>query len=147
MTNREGALRHALGNHDGRRTWVAYGDKHLTYALGWADYRLTDYHAIARWWEVGFRAYLLVSRQTSGRGPVSEPLAANRPTAAVEPAVLPNHPWWDFARSGKRTRNNLRLRIQPFCAAWLLLPWMTVFPVPGRIEQRHYLIACINGST
>jgi SRSO17 transposase len=147
MTDLEGDLRHTLGNHFGLRTWIEYGYKHLKYELGWADYRLTDYHDIERWWELVFSAYLMVSLQTSVLAPVPEPLAANLPTAAVEPAAVSKHPWWDPELSWKRTLNNLRLLIQPFCAACLLLPWMTVFPIPGLIEKVHYLIACINGST
>jgi hypothetical protein len=108
---------------------------------------LTDDHAIERWWEVIFRAYLMVSLQTAVLAPVSEPVAATLPATTVEPTAVTNHPWWDLALSGKRTLNNLRLLIQPFCAACLLLPWMTVFPVPGLIEKLHYLIACINGLT
>lgn len=147
MTNLEGDLRHSLGNHYGLRTWVEYGYKHLKYELGWADYRLTDYHDIERWWEVVFSAYLMVSLQTSLLAPVPEPIAANLPKAAVESAAVTKHPWWDPELSWKRTLNNLRLLIQPFCATCLLLPWMIVFPVPGLIEKLHYLIACVNGST
>jgi hypothetical protein len=35
--------------------------KHAKNELGWADYRLTDYAEIERWWEVVFCAYSLVS--------------------------------------------------------------------------------------
>lgn len=147
MTNLEGDLRHTLGNHYGLRTWVEYGYKHLKYELGWADYRLTDYHDIERWWEMVFSAYLMVSLQTSVLAPVVEATPATPATAPREPAAVTKHPWWDAELSWKRTLNNLRLLIQPFCTACLLLPWMTVFPVPGLIEKLHYLIACINGST
>lgn len=31
----------------------------------WADYRVTDYQEIERWWEIIFSAYLMVSLQSS----------------------------------------------------------------------------------
>lgn len=31
----------------------------------WADFRLTDYESIERWWEIIFSAYLLVSIQVT----------------------------------------------------------------------------------
>ncbi|MGL5833949.1 MAG: hypothetical protein ACRC1Z_12070 [Waterburya sp.] len=33
--------------------------------LGWADFRVTDYHSIERWWELVMSAYLLVSIQAN----------------------------------------------------------------------------------
>lgn len=150
MTNMEGELRHSLGNDYGLRTWIEYGYKHSKNELGWADCRLTDYHDIERWWELVCSAYLMVSLQTAVLAPVLE--AAAVPSSSAEPArserpLVSTHPWWDSKLSWKRTLNNLRLLIQPFCTLCLLLPWMTVFPVPGLIEKLRYLVACINGST
>jgi hypothetical protein len=90
----------------------------------------------------------MVSLQTPVLAPLIE-AAAGKPSEAVapEPSPVSKHPWWDPELSWKRTLNNLRLLIQPFCALCLLLPWMTVFPVPGLIEKLRYLVACINGST
>jgi len=148
MTNLEGELRHSLGNFYGLRTWIEYGYKHSKNELGWADYRLTDYHDIERWWELVFSAYLMVSLQTSVLAPVVETTGGERAEAVEpEPPKVSQHPWWDPEVSWKRTLNNLRLRIQPFCALCLLLPWMAVFPVPGLIEKLRYLIACVNRST
>jgi SRSO17 transposase len=148
MTNLEGELRHTLGNFYGLRTWIEYGYKQIKNELGWADERLTDYHDIERWWELVFSAYLMVGLQTPVLAPVveavtGEPTEVGRP----EPSQVSKHPCWDPELSWKRTLNNLRLLIQPFCALCLLLPWMAVFPVPGLIEKLRFLIACINGST
>jgi SRSO17 transposase len=33
-----------------RRTWVEYGLKQSKDALGWADFRVTNYKQIERWW-------------------------------------------------------------------------------------------------
>jgi SRSO17 transposase len=148
MTNLEGELRHTLGNFYGLRTWIEYGYKQSKNELGWADYRLTDYHDIERWWELVCSAYLMVSLQTSVLAPVVETTGGESPEAVEsEPSRVSQHPWWDPELSWKRTLNNLRLLIQPFCALCLLLPWMAVFPVPGLIEKLRYLIACINRST
>jgi SRSO17 transposase len=147
-TNLEGHLRQTLGNFYGLRTWIEYGYKHIKNELGWSDYRLTDYHDIERWWELVFSAYLMVSLQTAILATI--PKAKDQESSEIEASesLQPtNHPWWDPEMSWKRTLNNLRLCIQPFCAACLLLPWMTVFPVPGLIEKLRYLISCVNGST
>ena len=70
--------------------------------------------------------------------------------ATADPHMLPagspvhTHAWWDDGPGWKRTLNNVRLLIQPFCSACLLLPWMAVFPAPGLFDGLHFLISCIN---
>jgi SRSO17 transposase len=56
MTNVAGNLWATVGDLYGLRTWIEYGFKQAKQAVGWADYRLTDDAAIARWWEVVMRA-------------------------------------------------------------------------------------------
>jgi len=34
----------------GLRMWIEYGFKQVKNELGWADFRLTDYASIERWW-------------------------------------------------------------------------------------------------
>ena len=137
MTNLSGDLRHELGNLYGLRTWIEYGFKQIKNELGWADHRLTDYPAIERWWELVFSVYLMVSLLTPG-------------FATMDPHELPagsparTHAWWDAGPGWKRTLNNLRLLIQPFCSACLLIPWMAVFPVPGLLDGLQVLVTCIN---
>jgi SRSO17 transposase len=50
-----------VGNFYGLRTWVEYGLKQSKNELGWADFRLTHYSQIEKWWEIICSAYLLVS--------------------------------------------------------------------------------------
>jgi len=50
-----------VGNFYGLRTWVEYGLKQSKNELGWADYRLTHYPDIERWWEIVCSTYLMVS--------------------------------------------------------------------------------------
>jgi len=45
----------------GLRNWVEYGLKQSKNELGWADFRVTNYAQIERWWEMVMSAYLLVS--------------------------------------------------------------------------------------
>ena len=47
------------------RNWIEYSFKQVKNELGWADFRLTDYESIERWWELIFSAYLLVSIQAT----------------------------------------------------------------------------------
>ena len=141
MTNMTGKLRHILGNAYGLRTWIEYGFKHSKNELGWADYRLTDYPAIERWWELVFSAYLMVSLQT----PVLRtPRSAVRP---VDTTIVARHPDWLLTAGWKHTLNNLRLLIQPFVALWLLLPWLSVFAFPTLTSNLHRLIIAINTFT
>lgn len=45
---------HQVGNFYGLRNWVEYGLKQSKNELGWADFRLTDYTYIEKWWEIVF---------------------------------------------------------------------------------------------
>ncbi len=61
MTQVPGIKYHEIGNIYGIRTWVEYGLKQSKNELGWADFRVTDYAQIEKWWELVMSAYLLVS--------------------------------------------------------------------------------------
>jgi len=58
MTHIPNLKYHQVGNLYGLRNWVEYGSKN---ELGWADFRMTSYAQIERWWEIVMSAYLLVS--------------------------------------------------------------------------------------
>ena len=53
-----------VGDLYGLRNWVEYGFKQCKNELGWADYRVTDYAVIEKWWEVIMSAYLMVALNT-----------------------------------------------------------------------------------
>jgi len=55
-----------VGNLCGLRSWIEHGFKPCKNHLGWADFRLTHYNQIQRWWEVILSAYLMVSLQFNG---------------------------------------------------------------------------------
>jgi SRSO17 transposase len=60
MTNLEGKIQLKVAQLYSLRNWIEYGFKQVKNELGWADYRLTDYPSIERWWSIIFSAYLLV---------------------------------------------------------------------------------------
>ena len=61
MTKKKGIDTQEVGNLYGQRNWIEYGLKQSKNELGWADFRVTDYAQIEKWWEVVMSAYLLVS--------------------------------------------------------------------------------------
>ncbi len=102
MPNLPGELRQELGNLYGRRTWIAYGFKHIKNEVGWADHRLTDYAAIERWWELVFSASLMVRLQTAMVA------AVQSAEASGSGSPVSDHAWWDAGPGWKHTLNNLR---------------------------------------
>lgn len=136
MTNQPGKIEETIGNTFGLRTWVEYGFKHAKDDLGWADYRLTDYASIERWWELVMSAYTLVSLQTEDFAALDHVAAAASPPHAPDllpPAPAPPlnaHPAWDTGNGWKHHLNNLRLLLQPYTASCLLLPWLHLVPLP-----------------
>jgi SRSO17 transposase len=61
MTNLPSDIQKSVGNTYGLRTWIEYGFKPVKDKLGWADYRLTNYEEIEKWWEIVCSAYLMAS--------------------------------------------------------------------------------------
>ena len=119
MTNLEGRIRTQVGNVYGLRNWIEYGFKQSKNELGWADYRLTDYSDIERWWEIVSSAYLMVSLQ-------AEIFADNSRLKSVSAKEnkFREYKWWDEGQGWKNLLNNLRLIIQPFIYLCLLTPWL-----------------------
>ncbi len=59
MTYIPGVKYKEIGNLFGIRTWVEYGLKQSKNELGWADFRVTNYSQIQKWWEIVMSAYLI----------------------------------------------------------------------------------------
>ena len=112
MTKKADIQYHEVGNFYGLRNWVEYGLKQSKNELGWADFRVTDYAQIERWWEVVMSAYLLVSLH-SANGHPSKPGAGDHSSSSVV-SEFTQHAWWDEAKGWKNLLNNLRLVLQPF---------------------------------
>lgn len=127
MTNLPGDIQKSVGNTYGLRTWIEYGLKQSKNELGWADYRLTEYSQIEKWWEIIYSAYLMVSLQSEVFQSLDKEQAQVKPNSILE--KFHQHPWWDSERGWKNVLNNLRLIIQPYVFFCLIIPWLKVFPI------------------
>ncbi|NEQ21562.1 MAG: hypothetical protein F6K28_20560 [Microcoleus sp. SIO2G3] len=119
---------HQVGNFYGLRNWVEYGLKQSKNELGWADFRLSEYAHIQKWWELVCSAYLMVSLHSSALQTVKAPLSDTTPHRAG--FLFAEHPHWDNHNGWKNLLNNLRLIIQPFIGFNLIKLWLEVFPIP-----------------
>ena len=99
-----------VGNLYGLRNWVEYGLKQSKNELGWADFRVTDYSQIEKWWELIMSAYLLVSLHARVLNNRDEQEA--NPVQAQLITKFSTHDWWDKGQGWKNLLNNLRLIIQ-----------------------------------
>lgn len=107
------------------RNWIEYGFKQVENQLGWADFRLTDYNSIERWWEIVVSAYLLVSLQALQFK--SLPVNSETNTSFTEESdgtsitkEFSQHLEWEQGTNWKSALNNLRLIIQPYIF-WCLI--------------------------
>jgi SRSO17 transposase len=101
-----------VGNLYGCINWVEYARSMSKNELGWADFCLSRYESIDKWWELVSSAYLLVSLfalpwRDSNSSPVNSysQLVIN---------LLSQYPTWDLSKGWKKLLNNLRLISQPF---------------------------------
>ena len=78
----------SFGNLYGLRTWIEYGFKQCKDQLGWADYRVTQYIQIERWWEIVSSAYLMVSLQFWGLAGEPPAVQGRRPIRSTHPVTL-----------------------------------------------------------
>jgi len=133
MTNLPGKIEQTVGNTCGLRTWIEYGFKHAKDDLGWADYRVTEYTSIERWWELVMSAYTLVSLQSPAfatLGHLGAPPPPAAPAELAPSAPVQAHPAWDTSTGWKHSLNNLRLLLQPYVCTCLLLPWLRMLSPP-----------------
>ncbi|MBD2773720.1 IS701 family transposase [Iningainema tapete] len=114
-----------LGNFYGLRNWVEYAFKQGKNELGWADFRLTEYHQIEKWWEIVLSVYFFVSLHAQARNESFSHQSSE--SNNVEPSGFSKHEWWDYKKGWKSTLNNIRLVIQPYIFWNLIKPWLTVF--------------------
>lgn len=110
--------------------------------MGWADFRVTNYSQIKKWWELIMSAYLMVSLHSQ--------VLNNNPTQGVNQSTDPvvkkfkEHDWWDFGLGWKNILNNLRLIIQPYQFFNLIKPWLKLFPISYLSTGFLTLIALMN---
>jgi hypothetical protein len=111
-----------------------YGLKHSQDALGWADFRMTNYEQIEKWWELVMSAFLMVSLFTD----------AFNDASPIIHQQFAQHPWWNHQRGWKNLLNNLRLIIQPLVCLNELKRWLSVFPRGSLQTDLEYLITQMN---
>ena len=110
--------------------------------VGWADYRVTYYAQIERWWESVSSAYLMVSLQFWGLG--------DKPAAVLNEVQLNlltrfrQHRYWRESQGWKQQLNNVQLLIQPFIFFCSIKPWLKIFEIPGLQHGFVRLIEHIN---
>lgn len=124
-----------IGDNYGFRTWIEYGLKQSKDALGWADFRMTSYEQIEKWWEMVMSAFLMVSL-------FADPFNDSCPLAHQQ---FTQHPWWDNQSGWKNLLNNLRLVIQPLICSNGLQRWLTVFPIAALQTGLEQLTRKMNG--
>jgi hypothetical protein len=124
---------------------IEYGFKQAKDELGWADFRLTDAPSIERWWELVMCAYLFVSLQAPiFAAPPADSASAPAAQALAAAGAAGQHPAWTEDMSGKHRLDNLRLLLQPFICACLLLPWLRLYPLPHLAAGLADLYALMN---
>ena len=133
-----------VGNLYGLRNWVEYGLKQSKNELGWADFRVTDYSRIEKWWEIVMSVYLMVGLQSEA---LNEPREEPEPLTKFAQDEMQKHPWWNQGKVWKNTLNNLRLFIQPLCCFNLLKPWLVVIFTPHLLRVFCRLFFQINKLT
>ena len=62
MTDLPGDIQLSVGNTYGLKKEIEYGFKQSKNELGWADFRVTDYAQIEKWWQLVMSAYLMVAK-------------------------------------------------------------------------------------
>ncbi|BDM78731.1 DDE transposase [Acaryochloris marina MBIC10699] len=143
MSEIEGVKYHQIGNFYGLRNWVEYGLKQSKNELGWADFRVTDYDQIERWWQVVMSAYLMVSLH-SDRFELPTGLSMKQ---QVPPVIetFSQHRYWQTGKGWKHLLNNLRLVIiQSLILFDQIQPWLEVFPIPRLSLGFPQLIVMMN---
>jgi len=131
-----------VGNLYGLRTWIEYGFKQCKNNLGWADFRVTHYAQIERWWEIVSSTYLMVSLQFNGLDCISN--QDNDPHQSALLNKFRQHSYWSEATGWKQRLNNLHLIVQPYIYFCSLTPWLKVFDVPHLVVGFKRLIAIMN---
>ena len=133
MTEIPGVLAKEVGNLYGNRTWIEYGFRQSKSELGWADFRVTQYSQIEKWWEIVCKAYLMIDLYTNSNTAVNSQTSLPSTSSAKNGSILHRfwqHPNWDEKNSWKSHINNLRLMLQPLISFNLIQQWLKVFPIP-----------------
>ena len=124
------------------RTWVEYGFKQCKSELGWADFTLTKYADIARWWELICCGFLLISSLALAPQP-SQPTQISTCQTELE-SYLAAHADWQQKAGWKSMLNNVQLLLLPLLAFNLVKPWLRVFSNPLLTSSFLALISIVD---
>lgn len=123
-----------VGEIYGIRTWIEYGFRQCKSELGWADFRVTHYEQIQKWWELIMSAYLMICLHSEFLNPAVAPISEK----------LQNHELWNQGKGWKSLLNNIQLLLQPYLYFNFIFKWLKVFPIPQLSLGFPRLIAKIN---
>ena len=142
MTHLDSITYKEVGDLYGLRNWVEYGLKQSKNELGWADFRITHYVDIEKWWELVMSAYLMVALHTPPLRPQDRipPELSNAPVVSK----FTQHRDWDTGQGWKNWLNNLRIILRPWTSLKTLMPWLELFPIPQLEAGFKKLIALMN---
>ena len=108
-----------VGNIYKIRSGIEHGFRNSKSELGWADFRVTNYAQIQKWWELIMSAYLLVCLHSKTFNPLVTPT----------PEIYQKHDWFDLGKGWKNHLNNLRLILSPCIYFNAINKWLKVFPI------------------
>jgi SRSO17 transposase len=123
-----------VGQIYGVRMWIEYGFKQSKSELGWADFRVTHYEQIQKWWELIMSAYLMICLHSESFNPTVNSILE----------IFQRHELWDTGKGWKSLLNNIQLILQPYVYFNLILKWLKIFPIPQLTLGFPRLIAKIN---
>ncbi len=116
------------------REWIEYGFKQCKSELGWADFRVTHYDQIQKWWELVMCAYCMICLCEEDFNP----------TVVTVPKMHLKHEQWKEDKSWKTHLNNLRLVTSIFNAINLVKKWVKVCPVAHLLAELAKLFNRVN---
>jgi SRSO17 transposase len=143
MTNIPDVNYQDVGNIYGLRTWVEYGFKQCKSELGWADFHLTKYSDIAKWWELICCSFLLISSLAYSPDDDTQAPALSVCQSELE-RYLSTHPDWSHKSGWKSMLNNIHLLLLPLLAFNLVKPWLKVFNTPLLVDAFATLLALVD---
>lgn len=101
MTNLPQSWQLQLGKRYSLRGWIEYGFKQVKNELGWADFRVTDYASIERWWEVVLSAYLLITWHANDFPHQAPSQTAQPPINSTSTMPFAHHTSWELGTTSE----------------------------------------------
>jgi len=123
-----------VGKIYGIREWIEYGFKQCKSELGWADFRVTHYKQIQKWWELVMCAYCMICLYEENLNP----------TLNETQKYHQEHQEWSKEEGWKKWLNNLRLVISVLNAINLIKKWVKVFPFAHFLDELTKLFNKVN---